>query len=87
MTILFMLAGGVIFGLLVFLMYRRRVKRDEMLRRLKDKVIACPECGAHLPAAAVWQRTGLRGDFCKCSKCGNVSIWDFDIDPPKLKHK
>lgn len=89
MTIVFTLGAAVVFGLLLFLMFRRRVKRDEKKRSLEHIVVNCPDkkCNASLPAATTWQRTGLRGDFIKCPHCGNTSIWDFGVTPPKCKGK
>lgn len=89
MTIVFTLGAAVVFGLLLFLMFRRRVKRDEKKKSLENITVVCPntKCSVTLPAATAWYRSGLRGDFLKCFKCGNTSIWDFGVTPPKCKGK
>lgn len=79
--------GGLVVGFLVFLMIRRRVRAAEKISKLHGKTVRCPQCGEPLDASTHYVRSGPRGDFIKCHHCGNVSGWDFDLDPPRLKVK
>lgn len=85
MTIVFAIVAALVFGALLFLLVRRRIKRQEKKKSLEHTIIACPKCKVLLNAAAVWTRSGLRGDFCKCNKCGYTSIWDFEMEAPVNK--
>lgn len=70
MTYVFLIAGGLVFGLLVFLMFRRRVKRGEKMKELEGKTFVCSRCEKAWPAVDAFRRSGLRGDLYACPDDG-----------------
>ena len=42
--------------------------------------------GKEIAADTSWVRSGIRGDFVRCPYCNHVSIWNFKVVPPLLKH-
>jgi hypothetical protein len=65
--------GGLVIGLLVFLMLRRRVKRDEIAAKFKGQILYCSK-GHDSDAGEAWRRSGLRGELFVCPRCGE-RIW------------
>jgi hypothetical protein len=66
--------GGLVIGLLIFLMLRRRVKQDEKRLELKGVVLTCPGCEKAFDAEAAFKRSGLRGDLFVCPQCTS-RVW------------
>lgn len=81
------LVAGLVIGLGVFLMIRRKWKVEDKLDLIKDKKITCPYCLDDMVKSKSYKRSGLRGDFFDCAKCGKESIWDISRDPPALRSK
>jgi hypothetical protein len=71
---LFWVIGAVVFGLLMFLMIRRRLKKAErdaeIQDKLKDVKLTCVKCKTEYAAAPAFRRSGLRGYLCVCPHCG-----------------
>lgn len=73
MTIMF-IVGGVVLGLLVFLLLKRKVNRAEKLEALKGIKILCVKDKLEFEADKTFIRSGLRGDLFRCPQCG-ARIW------------
>lgn len=64
------IVGGLVLGLMVFLMIRRKVNKAEKREQFKGVNLLCPRCGKVFDASAGWVRSGLRGDLFEDSNCG-----------------
>lgn len=87
MTLTFMIAAGVVFGLLYFMRFRRQANRAEKLESFNGKPAPCPHCHADLVISKSWVRTAAikrRGELFDCTQCGLESNWDFGVNPPRL---
>ncbi len=80
-----LIVGGIVLGLVVALAFLRKWNKGEKLAKWKGILLICPKCSVAFDAGENFRRSGLRGTFMTCPHCGDVSIWDMNMAPPKLK--
>jgi hypothetical protein len=79
--------GGLVIGLLVFLMIRRKVRKADKVDAFKGILLMCPSCSAHTDAAEGWvmSRPLRRLELIECSTCGKRHLWNMRVKPPVAK--
>lgn len=88
MALMFVI-GGIVLALLIFLMFRRRINKQEFKDELAKKTALCPGCKTNLCTTDSFVRKGVlprrkhRYSF-KCKLCGRASLWDFSLVTPRF---
>jgi hypothetical protein len=87
MTIMAVVIGGIVFGILLFRKARNDLKTAEKRATFKGIALPCPHCASLIDAESSWvmSKPMRRLELFECATCGKRSKWNMRATPPEFR--